>query len=96
MLNQAADLLDGLGWIHGIVQTNQVDLAAIDSALEIERFEERLMSFPARPICRSGSAVRHGLPDLDFGVSDTGAVTLGLCSGQLLAKTKAEDTKSGD
>jgi hypothetical protein len=73
-LDKAPHLLDRLRRAIAVVQTDEIDLASIDSALIVDHLE--IGCFGATNSAEGGSrpAVGYGLADLDFGVGDAGRV----------------------
>src|SRR5206468_966205 len=75
-LDQLARLLDRLRRTERVVIADEVDLAAIDAALDIVLVEIGRLRLADRAIGRRRAAIGHYVADLDFGVARTGIVFL--------------------
>ena len=75
-LDQLARLLDRLGRAVAVVIGDEVDLAAVDAALIVDHLEIGFLGLADKPVGRCGTAVRHDVADLDFGVGRAGVVLL--------------------
>ena len=74
LLDEAADLLDRLGRTVAVVETDQVDLAAVDAARFVDHLEIGGFGLADHAVGRGRPAIGHGLADLDFGIGDPGGV----------------------
>jgi hypothetical protein len=62
------------------IQTEKVDLSAIDAALRVDHPVVRRRGPPDRSKCRIRTAVGHRLTELDFSIGDPWTVSLISCS----------------
>ena len=74
LLDEAADLLDGLGRAVAVIEADQIDLAAVDAALLVDHLEIGGFGLADHAIGGGGPAIGHGLTDLDFRVGDSRGV----------------------
>ena len=100
LLDQPTDLLDGLGRAIGVVEADEVDLAAVHAALLVDHLEVGGLRAPDHAVGRRRPAVGHGLPDLDLGVGDAGRIVgarrtracgEGRCGGARLQECTSSD-----
>ena len=75
ILDQSPHLLDRLRRTVAVVEADEIDLAAVDPALFVDHLEIGGLGAADDAIGRGRAAVGHGLPDLDLGVGDAGALS---------------------
>ncbi len=79
--DKASDLLDRLGWAIGVVEADEVDLAAVHAAVLVYHREIGRDRYRTRRIGRCRTAIGRGGPDLDFTIGGAGTVML-LCQSR--------------
>jgi len=84
-LDQAPDLLHRLGWTVGVVEADEIDLAAVHAALFVDHREIGGCGNRTGRIGRCRTAIGRRGPDLDFGIGNAGAVML-LCERRCRGK----------
>ena len=67
-LDELARLLDGLGRRIGVIERDQVDLAAVDAALLVDHLKIGRVDAAHDAVDRDRARIGHGLADLDLGV----------------------------
>ena len=90
LLHESPHLLDCLRRAIAVVETDEVDLASVHPALVVDHLEIGQFRPADHSVGGGGTAVGHGLPDLDFGVGDArrvfsarGSESLsGICGGR--------------
>ena len=75
-LHELARLLDRLGRAIAVVIADEVDLAAVDAAGVVDHLEVGGLGLADHAVSGSGTAIRHDVADLDFGIGRAGIVFL--------------------
>ena len=63
-----------LGRTEAVVEADQIEFSAVDAAHLVGHLAISDFRPPVHAVGRGGSAVRHGLADLDLGIGDAGRV----------------------
>ena len=89
LLDQPPRRLDAFRRAVGVVHGQELDLAAVDAALLVDHLEIGLADPPEHAVERAGTAMRHGLAELDFGVARAGIVFLLGCADECARHAEA-------
>ena len=74
LLDEAANLLDGLGRAVAVIEADEIDLAAVHAALLVDHLEIGGLGPADHAIGGGRAAIGHGLADLDLRIGDAGRV----------------------
>src|SRR6201992_3167829 len=69
--HQLSGLLHGFGGAVSIVEAEEFDFPAVDATLGVDHVVESCFYAACRCVSGRRTAVRHGLTELDLGISDT-------------------------
>ena len=82
------------GGLKRIIQTDQIDLTPIDTALFIDHLEISKFRPADGAPGRSWTAIGHRLADLDLGVGDAGGICFWAATGVAMMEAMQRDSKT--